>query len=76
MNHDDPSHENRETDAPVGRAVHGWMMLACVALMGGAAALLLWRGESLSGSAWLLLPMGLCLGMHFFMHRHGHHRDD
>ncbi|WP_163560695.1 hypothetical protein [Halomonas sp. NO4] len=81
MNHHDPSsHENHEERSPSGshgHAGHGLMMLACVALMGGAAALLLWRGEALGDSAWLLLPMLLCLGMHVFMHRHGHrHRDD
>ncbi|WP_163577029.1 hypothetical protein [Halomonas faecis] len=80
MNHTDPSHESHEEQSPSGNrghAGHGLMMLACVALMGGAAALLLWRSDSLGSGAWLLLPMLLCLGMHFVMHRHGHHhRDD
>ena len=39
---------------------------ACVAIMGGGAALLMWRGV---GSGWWLLPMVLCLGAHFLLHR-------
>jgi hypothetical protein len=79
MNHSGPSNQNHDEGSLSGRrghTGHGMMMLACVVLMGGAALLLLWRGEWLNGSAWLLLPMGLCLGIHFVMHRHGHHRDD
>ncbi|WP_373181651.1 hypothetical protein [Halomonas campaniensis] len=57
--------------------LHHWMMTACVVLMGVAMLIVLWRGNSL-GAAWLLLlPMGLCLGMHVLMHRHlGHHPND
>ncbi|WP_148253133.1 hypothetical protein [Aidingimonas lacisalsi] len=80
MNHSDPSHENHEerpTSGANGHTGHGLMMLICVALMGGAAAFLLWRGGSLGSSAWLLLPMLLCLGMHLLMHNHlGLHRRD
>ena len=33
--------------------------------------------QSLSSGAWLLLPLALCLGMHFLMHRHvGHDQRD
>lgn len=53
------------------------MMTACVVLMGGAVLLFMWRGQSLSSGAWLVLPLALCLGMHFLMHRHlGHHQRD
>ncbi len=56
--------------------LHHWMMTLCLVLMGGAFAFVLWRGQT-GGSLLLLLPMLLCLGMHFLMHRHGHrHRDD
>ncbi|WP_444678202.1 DUF2933 domain-containing protein [Halomonas sp. E19] len=53
-------------------------MPLCLILMGGAFVLVMWRGQT-AGGAWLLLPMLLCLGMHFLMHRHGHghrHRDE
>ncbi|WP_346796798.1 hypothetical protein R5M92_15150 [Halomonas sp. Bachu 37] len=78
MKHFDPTQENQERSSTGnrGHSGHGLMMLVCVALMGAAAVLLLWRGESFGGSAWLLLPMVLCLGMHVFMHRHlGSQRD-
>lgn len=56
--------------------LHHWMMTLCLILMGGAFAFVLWRGQT-GGSLLLLLPMLLCLGMHFLMHRHGHrHRDE
>lgn len=38
------------------------MMTACVVL------LVMWRGQPLSSGTWLLLPLALCLGMHFLMH--------
>ncbi|MGJ7458839.1 DUF2933 domain-containing protein [Halomonas sp. RA08-2] len=45
--------------------------------MGGAVLLLMWRGQSLTSGAWLVLPLALCLGMHLLMHRHlGHHQRD
>ncbi|MCE8028719.1 DUF2933 domain-containing protein [Halomonas daqingensis] len=47
------------------------MMPLCLVLMGGAFVFVLWRGQT-GGSLLLLLPMLLCLGMHFLMHRHGH----
>tara|TARA_R110001599_G_C12268060_1_gene661057 strand:- start:2788 stop:3048 length:261 start_codon:yes stop_codon:yes gene_type:complete len=49
--------------------LHKWMMTACVVLMGGAVLLVIWRGQSLASGAWLGLPLALCLGMHFLMHR-------
>ena len=49
-----------------GKGLHKGMALACVAIMGGGAALLMWRGV---GSGWWLLPMVLCLGAHFLLHR-------
>ncbi|WP_162623016.1 hypothetical protein [Billgrantia lactosivorans] len=57
------------------RGLHAWMMPLCLGLMGLAVVLLMWRGQG-AGGAWLLLPMLLCLGMHFLMHRHGHHHRD
>ncbi|MGJ7462539.1 DUF2933 domain-containing protein [Halomonas sp. MA07-2] len=58
-------------------ALHKWMMTVCLVLMGGAVLLLMWRGQSLSSGAWLVLPLALCLGMHLLMHRHlGHHQRD
>lgn len=54
---------------------HHWLMTACLVLMGGAVLLVMWRGQSLSSGAWLVLPVALCLGMHFLMHRRlGHHQ--
>ncbi|MBD3895835.1 hypothetical protein IEI94_08240 [Halomonas sp. ML-15] len=50
--------------------LHHWMMTACLVLMVGAMLLLMWRAQSLSGGAWLLLPMALCIGAHLVMHRH------
>ncbi|MFY0989979.1 DUF2933 domain-containing protein [Halomonas sp. C05BenzN] len=57
---------------------HSTMGIVCLVLMGGTALLLMWRSHaSLASGWWLLLPLALCLGMHFFMHRHGHrHHDD
>jgi hypothetical protein len=53
------------------------MMTACLVLMGGAVLLFMWHGQSLASGAWLVLPLALCLGMHFLMHRHlGHHHGD
>lgn len=54
---------------------HHAMMFACLALMGGAMLLLIWRSQPLGSGAWLLLPMVLCLGAHLLLHRHGHHGD-
>ncbi len=55
--------------------IHHWMMTACLVIMGVAMFFLTWRGQSLGTGAWLLLPLTLCLGMHFLMHRHfGHHQ--
>jgi len=69
--------ESREKPSPHTGVLHKWMMTACVVLMGGAVLLVMWRGQSLSSGAWLVLPLALCLGMHFLMHRHlgGHSRD-
>ncbi|PAU77991.1 hypothetical protein [Halomonas salipaludis] len=50
--------------------LHHWMMTACLVLMGAVMLLLMWRAQSLSGGAWLLLPMALCLGAHWLLHRH------
>ncbi|WP_133154965.1 hypothetical protein [Billgrantia endophytica] len=55
-------------------ALSSRMMIACVVLMGGAMLPLLWRGQTPGSGVWLLLPMLLCLGAHFLMHRHGHGR--
>ena len=62
----------KEPSSPTA-ALHKWMMTACVVLMGGAVLLFMWGGQSLSSGAWLLLPLALCLGMHFLMHRHVWH---
>jgi len=48
--------------------LHLGMALLCVIIMGGAVALLMWRGV---GSGWWLLPMVLCVGAHLLLHR-GH----
>ncbi|RCV89640.1 DUF2933 domain-containing protein [Billgrantia montanilacus] len=62
--------------------LHRWMMTFCLVAMGGAMLFVLWRGQTLGGGTWLLvLPMLLCLGIHFLMHRRGHrhshrHGDD
>jgi|GEM_PF-1304449 len=76
------SHQDRgSTDESRGSSsggLHAWLMPLCLILMGGAFVLVMWRGQT-AGGAWLLLPMLLCLGMHFLMHRHGHghrHRDE
>lgn len=51
---------------------HHAMMLACLAVMGGAM-LLIGRSNAPGNGAWLLLPLTLCLGAHLLLHRHGHH---
>ncbi|MWJ28130.1 hypothetical protein LG290_08100 [Halomonas sediminis] len=49
-----------------------WFMIACLVLMGVAMLIVLWRGNPFGTSTWLLLlPMGLCLGVHLYVHRHG-----
>lgn len=69
--------ESQGQPSPHAGALHKWMMTACVALMGGAVLLFMWRGQSLGSVAWLVLPLALCLGMHLLMHRHlGHHQRD
>ncbi|WP_146802079.1 hypothetical protein [Bisbaumannia pacifica] len=69
--------EPQKAPSPHIRALHKWMMTACLMLMGGAVLLFMWRGQSLASGAWLLLPLALCLGMHFLMHRHlGDHQHD
>jgi fatty acid desaturase len=55
--------------------MHTWMMTICLVMMGGAILFFMWRGQT-GGSLLLLLPMLLCLGMHFFLHRHGHRHHD
>ena len=50
--------------------LHHWMMTACVGLMAAVMLLLMWRAQSLGGGAWLLLPMAMCLGAHWLLHRH------
>lgn len=75
-----PAGESHEAPGPTpgkhSGGLHHWMMTLCLVLMGSAFAFVLWRGQT-GGSLLLLLPMLLCLGMHFVMHRHGHrHRDD
>lgn len=57
--------------------LHHWMMTICVVIMGAAMLLLTWRAQSLGSGTWLLLlPIGLCLGLHLLMHRHSKHHDD
>jgi fatty acid desaturase len=69
--------ESQKEPSKQAGALHQWMMIACVVLMGGAVLLVMWRGQSMGSGAWLLLPLALCLGMHFLMHRHlGHHDRD
>ncbi|CAM3472931.1 DUF2933 domain-containing protein [Halomonas lysinitropha] len=69
--------ESQGQPLPHAGALHKWMMTGCMVLMGGAVLLFMWRGQSLSSGAWLVLPLALCLGMHFLMHRHtGHHQRD
>lgn len=46
-------------------------------MMGVAMVLLMWRAQPIGGGVWLLLlPMGLCLGLHLFVHRHSQHHDE
>ncbi|MBB3330266.1 hypothetical protein BDK63_001123 [Halomonas campaniensis] len=57
--------------------LHHWMMTACLVLMGVAMLVVLWRGNPFGAGTWLLLlPMGLCLGMHLFLHRHAHQDEE
>lgn len=58
--------------------LHHWMMTVCLVLMGVAMLIVLWRGNPFGTGSWLLLllPMGLCLGLHLFMHRRGHHHEE
>ena len=57
--------------------LHHGMMTACLVVMGAAMLILVWRGNPFGASTWLLLlPMGLCLGLHFYLHRHMHDRDE
>ena len=57
--------------------IHHAMMVACLAMMGVAMLIVLWRGSPFGGGSWLLLlPMGLCLGLHLFAHRHSHRHDE
>ncbi|MEL7968164.1 hypothetical protein AAG587_17490 [Vreelandella neptunia] len=74
-----PSREvvSQKAPSPHAGGLHKGMMTACLVLMGGAVLLFMWRGQSLSSGAWLVLPLALCLGMHFLMHRHlePHQRD-
>ncbi|MFC7368692.1 MULTISPECIES: hypothetical protein [Vreelandella] len=54
-----------------------WMMTTCLVLMGVAMLIVLWRGNPFGSSTWLLLvPMGLCLVLHFYLHRHSQDNDD
>ncbi|WP_234277624.1 DUF2933 domain-containing protein [Billgrantia desiderata] len=73
--HKPPAEVGHETPAQTpgkhSGGLHQWMMPLCLVLMGGAFVFVLWRGQT-GGSLLLLLPMLLCLGMHFLMHRHGH----
>jgi hypothetical protein len=57
---------------------HNWLMIACLVLMGVAMLIVLWRGNPFGAGTWLLLllPMGLCLGLQLFVHRHGHRYDE
>jgi hypothetical protein len=68
-----------ERPSPAGKpsgSLHSWLMTACLVLMGGAFLLVMWRGQT-TGGLLLLLPMLLCLGAHFLLHRHyGRHGDD
>lgn len=69
--------ESQNEPSPHAGALHKWMMTACVVLMGSAVLLVMWRGQLLGSGAWLVLPLALCLGLHFLMHRHlGHHQRD
>ncbi|MGE6608516.1 hypothetical protein ACQKE4_18685 [Halomonas sp. NPDC076908] len=57
--------------------IHHWMMTICLVMMGVAMVLLMWRAQPIGGGVWLLLlPMGLCLGLHLFVHRHSQHHDE
>lgn len=57
--------------------IHHWMMTICLVMMGVAMVLLMWRAQPIGGGVWLLLlPMGLCLGLHLFMHRRSQHHDE
>ncbi|MBR2515586.1 MAG: hypothetical protein IKE45_16540 [Halomonas sp.] len=57
--------------------LHHWMMTACLIMMGVAMVLLMWRAQPIGGGTWLLLlPMGLCLGLHLFMHHRSQHHDE
>ncbi|AXY43013.1 hypothetical protein [Halomonas sp. JS92-SW72] len=56
---------------------HNAMMIACLVLMGVAMFTVLWRGNPFGAGTWLLLlPMGLCLGLHLFVHRHRHDHEE
>jgi hypothetical protein len=74
-----PSGEAESQIAPSQHAggLHKWMMTACLVLMGVAMLIVLWRGNPFGVGTWLLLlPMGLCLGVHLFVHRLGHRHDE
>jgi hypothetical protein len=74
-----PSGEAESRNAPSQHAggLHKWMMTACLVLMGVAMLIVLWRGNPFGVGTWLLLlPMGLCLGVHLFVHRLGHRHDE
>ncbi|MFC3285001.1 DUF2933 domain-containing protein [Litchfieldella rifensis] len=72
------SSENQSPKRSHGGFWHSTMGIVCLVLMGGVAALLMWRSHvSLTSGWWLLVPLALCVGMHLLMHRgHGHHKKD
>ncbi len=54
-----------------GRISKLGMTACCIIMLAPIAAVLLAGGgfESFTGNLGLVLPLALCLGMHFFMHR-------
>lgn len=76
MNHDDSRKTEPRRPDGGGGFWNSTLSTICLLLLGGAMLLLMWRGQSLASGAWLLLPLALCLGMHFLMHRHHERRGD
>ena len=74
--HSGEEESQRELPQHAG-GLHKWMMTVCLVLMGVAMLIVLWRGNPFGAGTWLLLlPMGLCLGVHLLLHRHGHRHNE
>ena len=71
--HPETPAENGNSAIP-SKDTRGRTFLVVILLMGGAVLGYEYRALILSSGALLILPLLLCFGMHFFMHRgHGRH---